>query len=116
MPHSILVVDDEPGILHSVALALEDEGYLVRAAPNGFVALQLHAEMSADLIVSDVMMPLLDGHTMVDTLRARHDETPVILMSAAAFDTSRHPDVLILPKPFNLEMLFMQIETALNHR
>jgi len=112
MPHSILVVDDEPGILYALALAFSSEGYLVRTAANGREALRLHAESPADVIISDVMMPILSGHELIRELRGRND-TPVILMSAAAFNSDRRRGELVIAKPFNLDTLFELIEQTL---
>jgi two-component system response regulator MprA len=103
MPHAILVVDDEPAILDALAAALEDEEYAVRSASNGQAALTMQSSAPADLIVSDVMMPHLDGHSLVRALRARGDRTPVILMSALPIRAGAHDAVHRLHKPFDLD-------------
>lgn len=112
MPHSILVVDDDPAILQSLVFVLEDEGFAVRSASNGRAALALHEQERADLILSDVMMPLLDGVGVVAELRGRGDHTPVILMSAVHTDPVEL-GVASLAKPFSLDRLFALIQEIL---
>jgi DNA-binding response OmpR family regulator len=109
----ILIVDDEPSILEALAMALSDEGHIVRTARNGAEALdQLQAE-PVDLIVSDVMMPKIDGHMLVDELRRRGDETPIMLMSAAAHAVRTTPGIPLLRKPFDLDELLSLVERVL---
>jgi CheY-like chemotaxis protein len=69
MPQAILVVDDEPTLVDSLALFLGDEGFTVLTGRNGAEALAHHDQTRADLIVSDVMMPIVDGHALVAALR-----------------------------------------------
>ena len=81
----ILVVDDEEPVVDLLTDILEDQGYRVLTAHNGRVALQLAQEQHPDLIISDVMMPYLDGIELTRRLRAGNGtrKMPVILMSAA---------------------------------
>ena len=57
----ILIVDDDPAILDAMAILLADEGYPIQTAPDGRVALQMIAEETPDLLITDVVMPGLDG-------------------------------------------------------
>ena len=57
----ILIVDDEPDILEFVGYNLENEGYIVKKALNGKIALELNASFKPNIIILDVMMPELDG-------------------------------------------------------
>ncbi len=81
----ILVVDDEEPVVGLLTDVLEDQGYTVIAAHNGRVALQLAQERHPDLVISDVMMPFVDGIELTRRLRAGNGtrDIPVILMSAA---------------------------------
>lgn len=81
----ILVVDDEEPVLDLLTDVLEDQGYAVITALNGRVALQLVQEQPPDLVISDVMMPFVDGIELTRCLRAGSStrDVPVILMSAA---------------------------------
>jgi two-component system response regulator MprA len=78
----ILVVDDEPAVRRSVALALELEGFDVGVAEHGVEALQALAEEPADAIVLDVAMPYLDGLELCRRLRETGDRTPILMLTA----------------------------------
>jgi len=105
MPCSILIVDDESILAMLLADVFNDEGFTVRTAPNGAAALDEHARDPADLILSDVMMPIIDGLTLISVLRQRGDPTPVVLMSAVSPWVPTPPDVPILRKPFDIDHL-----------
>lgn len=84
----ILVVDDEEGIRHIVRFTLRDEGFAVFEAANGEEALGVVEEVCPDLIVLDVMMPGIDGYTVMERLRSSnlHRGLPVIMLSALTED------------------------------
>lgn len=79
----VLIVDDEPNILHAMRLLLESKGYQVCAAPNGVEALRKFLEVRDKLgaVVTDMMMPVMGGITFLRALRAIDDSVPVIVMS-----------------------------------
>jgi two-component system response regulator VicR len=101
MPRLILVVDDDRPIADVIGDLLRDEGYDVRIAYNGQAALQDIERRPVDLVLSDVMMPKLDGPGLVRSLRERGDPVPVILMSAVYQDVDL-PGVEFVPKPFDV--------------
>ena len=113
MPQSILVVDDEPIIAATLAALLADEGYRVRQAFDGQQALDLIARDPPDLVVTDVMMPHVDGVTLTRALRERGDGTPVVLMSAVYADVDI-PGVRFLPKPFDLDEIVRVVGRVLD--
>jgi CheY-like chemotaxis protein len=80
----ILVVEDEASIRLNLALMLKGEGYDVDAAENGREGIEHANSFGPDLILSDVMMPELDGFGMLDALRAdpRYADTPFIFLTA----------------------------------
>jgi two-component system response regulator MprA len=84
---TILVVDDNPQTRSLIARTLRPQGYEVTAAPNGKAALCAAAVQFPDLVIADVLMPEMDGLTVIDTLRQQDPHLPVIAMSAV-------PDVL----------------------
>lgn len=102
MEKSILVVDDDIQIAELVATLLEDEGFRVRCAENGQVALLEIDRDPPGLVVSDVMMPKLDGVSLTRQIRRRGHQTPVILMSAVYADVDV-PGVRFVPKPFDID-------------
>lgn len=79
-PH-VLVVDDEPNMRSMLELGLEQHGFDVHSAADGAVALQKVREHAFDAIVLDVMMPRIDGTSLVPMLR-RLTEAPIIMLSA----------------------------------
>jgi two-component system chemotaxis response regulator CheY len=83
-PYWILVVDDEPSLRALTAEALRDEGYEVRTAENGKHALEMLATWTPDVIVLDIMMPVLDGWGFIEKYRkVVGADVPIIGVSAA---------------------------------
>jgi CheY-like chemotaxis protein len=116
---SVLVVDDEFGIAEVLEALLVDAGYRVTRAINGVQGMQRLHEAAVDLVLLDMMMPLMDGPTMLAKLRAdpRHASTPVILMSGLPRDIAETRVNAVfhgyLQKPFVIQALFEAIEAAL---
>ena len=118
--HVILIVDDEPRILDSVRMNLELEGYQVFEATNGQEALEKVADEAPDLILLDVMMPVMDGFTVCRILKD-HEETrliPIIIMTALDAVADRVKGIKagaddFLTKPVHEEELLARIDTAL---
>lgn len=109
---TVLVVDDEPLIRGIVAELLEDEGYAVQCAGDGVEALAVVEAAAIDLVISDVVMPRLDGRALARRLRARQERLPIVLMSANRAE-SGIPGVTLVPKPFNLDQLLDAVDAAL---
>jgi len=78
----ILVVDDEPSIRFSLTELLDEAGHEVREAPHAPAALALLDDSPADLVISDLTMPAMDGLQLLDELRARHPGSLFVLMTA----------------------------------
>ena len=116
-PHVILVVEDEPGIRDGLEMLLGLEGYDVVVASNGLQALELLTSTSCDLVITDQMMPRMDGMTFLRRLRdePRFRGLPVIMISAVP----RPPEVLgaladaFLGKPFEAPRLLHTIRHLL---
>src|SRR5437762_12199109 len=81
----VLVVDDDPDLVAICSLVLESEGYSVDAALNGMAAVNKVSSEGADLMLLDVMMPVLDGLSVCKMVKRdpRTAEMPVIIMSAS---------------------------------
>lgn len=108
----ILVVDDERTICNLLADLFEDEGYDVSRAYDGTIALALTERERPDLILSDVMMPGLDGVSFTRRLRDRGLRMPVVLMSAVYADVDL-PHVRFVPKPFDVDDVLAVVERLL---
>jgi two-component system, chemotaxis family, chemotaxis protein CheY len=108
----VLVVDDDPDIRELLFTALEDEGFEVVPAGNGREALTIIQSFRPDVIVLDLMMPVMDGWQFANELRARDEEIPLVLLSAAR-DLKTHAKALaaadIIEKPFDLAELLPKI-------
>lgn len=81
MKYKILVVEDELEIAEAIEIYLKNQGYQVFKASNGIEGLKVIKEEIIDLAIVDVMMPVMDGITMIMKLRERCD-FPVIVLSA----------------------------------
>ncbi|MEV4263781.1 response regulator transcription factor [Kribbella sp. NPDC049584] len=81
MAHSLLLVDDEPRIRRVLRLALEDEGYEVAEAANGYDALAALRREPPDVVLLDLMLPDRDGFTVCREIR-RSSDVPVIMVTA----------------------------------
>ena len=89
MEYRILVVEDDPEIRDGIGIYLKNQGYAVIKAENGKEGLELlEQEAPIHLVIADVMMPVMDGVTMVMKLRERYD-LPVIILSAKSEDIDK---------------------------
>ncbi len=110
---TVLVVDDDPSIVDFLETALEDEGYIVRAAVNG-AALPLARQLQPDVILLDIMMPGMDGVEVSRRLRADPVTAgiPIVVMSAQDRLRATSGTMLVddrLPKPFDLDRLYKTV-------
>jgi heavy metal response regulator len=78
----VLIVEDEPKISAYVKRGLEEEGYAVDAVSNGRDALDWALATPYDLIVLDLMIPIIDGLSVCNQLRQRGDKTPILILTA----------------------------------
>ncbi|CAA9581878.1 MAG: hypothetical protein AVDCRST_MAG19-4107 [uncultured Thermomicrobiales bacterium] len=110
---TILVVDDEPAIRDLIEDVLRDEGHAVRGASDGLAALAEVERDPPDLIVCDLMMPRLDGRSLVARLREAGAGVPVLIVSAAPRAAAGLAVSGVLAKPFDLGDLVTAVERAL---
>jgi CheY-like chemotaxis protein len=113
----VLVVDDDPDILQTLALCLTSEGYNVLMASNGQEALELLRQQKPACILLDLMMPVMDGFTTLEALRTdeRTRSIPVVILSALSSGEVRRRchDMgvrAILQKPYKPEDLLRAVE------
>jgi len=81
MPKKILIIEDEQGILMSLKDEFESQGYVVHAAEDGESGLELTRKQKPDLIILDIMLPVLDGYEVCKRLRIEGNTTPVIMLT-----------------------------------
>lgn len=109
---TVLVVDDEFDLLQSISSVLELEGYRALQADNGRSALKSLDETRPDLVVSDVMMPLMTGYELVSRMRRMPacKDVPVIIVSS--IDPALHPRGSwqgVLTKPFDIDRFLGEV-------
>ena len=114
----ILVVDDEAAARTPLAELLRQEGYEVETAADGFKALGRMTEFEADLVLTDLNMPGMDGVELLRKVKETHPELPVVLMTAfggveTAVSAMREGASDYLTKPVNTDELLIVIERAI---
>lgn len=112
MPTSVLVVDDEPQVAWVLTWSLEAEGYRTLTARDGLAALRAIREHRPHLMLLDIMMPTMDGWSVLEEMRRLPDEERprVVVVSALASlrDRARAAELgadAFVPKPFDVEEL-----------
>ncbi len=120
---TILLVEDEEGLRSLNARGLRSRGYSVIEASNGVEALEaLEQENGAvDLVVSDVVMPEMDGPTLLKTMRGRNPDLKIIFVSGYAEDAfekslPENQQFAFLPKPFTLSQLVAAVKETMTSR
>ncbi len=111
---SILIVEDEKGLHETLRLNLELEGYEISSAFDGSEAIKLFKEGYFDLIILDIMLPLMDGFSVLETLRLHKIDSPVLILSARNTPADRVAGLKkgaddYLTKPFELEELLLRV-------
>ena len=114
----ILLVEDQAAVRDTAQRLLESAGYHVTAAEDGEVALALAAQMrvAPDLVVTDVVMPRMGGRDLVDGLRARWPEVPVLFMSGFTDKVvmrDGESNTIFVEKPFSRELLLSWVAQLL---
>ncbi len=114
---SILIVDDEFGLAEMLRDMLRDSGYEVTLAINGRLALEILEEGNVDLVLTDMMMPVMDGAELATAMRSdeRHRATPIVMMTSLPTALPQ-PDGLfdaVLRKPFTPDLLLETLSSCL---
>lgn len=123
MEGQLLLVDDEPGLREAVQAYLEDSGFTVHAASNARAAWDVLQTMTPDLVISDIMMPQVDGYQFLKQLRedTRFETVPVVFLTARGMTTDRIQGYqagcdAYLSKPFDPDELVAIVENLLERR
>lgn len=111
----VLIVDDEQRILKFLGLMLKASGYSVTTAGNGKEGLQIAEKEKPDIILLDIVMPVMDGFEMLQNLRA-FSQTPVIIFSARGQTSEKAINLgatRYIPKPFKPEEILRLVKEVL---
>ena len=118
--NSILIIEDDPAYRSMMETILQMEGFEVRSAENGHTGLALIETQRPDLILCDIMMPGMDGHSVLEALRGRDDlaDIPLIFVTAlgARADVRRGMTAGAddyLPKPFSAAELLAAVSSRI---
>ncbi|MBR2480143.1 MAG: response regulator transcription factor [Clostridia bacterium] len=114
----ILVVEDDKTMNKLVSTYLRDNGYEVKSCSNGVEALEALEECKYSLILSDIMMPQMDGFELAESIRLTDKTTPIIFMTAKDDKPSKLYGYKIgvddyITKPFDIDILIMKISAML---
>ena len=117
----VLVVDDEEAIREVVTTLLEAQGYHCVACGNGRIALDAFRNDTFDLVLSDIVMPEMDGLKLLSELRMDDPDVPVIMVTAMhdiaiALEAIRAGAYDYILKPFEKDQLYLSVRRALEHR
>lgn len=121
----VLVIDDEPQLREILTAFLESDGHTVAVAENGLAGLDQYRRRRADLVITDILMPAMDGIQLIHELRNEHPNVKVIAMSggrraispqfnleSASLMGVRH----VLAKPFSRRELSSAVKEALDEQ
>jgi two-component system OmpR family response regulator len=117
-PVRVLVVDDEQMLTDLLSMALKMEGWQVRTAASGFEALDAAKEFRPDALVLDIMMPDLDGMSVLQRLRQSGDDVPVLFLTAKDAVADRVAGLTAggddyVTKPFSLEEVVARLRALM---
>lgn len=123
MSPRLLLVDDEPGLREAVKDYLEESGFAVQVASNAREGWDLLQQSTPDLVISDIMMPQVDGYQFLKQMREdpRFKRLPVVFLTAKGMTTDRIQGYnsgvdAYIPKPFDPDELVAIVENLLDRR
>ena len=117
MAKSVLIVEDDQNIADLLRLYLEKEGYVAAIAPDGGAGVEMFRKLQPDLVLLDVMLPVLDGWGVLRNIR-QDSKTPVIMLTAKGELTDKVSGLKMgaddyITKPFEMKEVLARIEAVL---
>ncbi len=114
----VLVIEDNANLAFGLTRSLESEGYEVEAAEDGLRGFEMAKAGKADLIVLDLMLPGMDGYTILKQLRAQGKDVPVLILTARGEEADKVFGFRLgaddyVTKPFSLSELMARVEAIL---
>lgn len=120
--HRILVVDDDPDVADLVALVLRKDGFTVETVHSGPAALEHLTAEPYDLVVCDLVMPVMNGMAVYRAVQERPEPRPSMLFLSGYHDAGGYEGFLrearmpTMPKPFDVEVLRATVRRLLGER
>ena len=117
---SVLIVDDDTGILETLEYLLLNEGYEVAVAKNGQDAVNQYKETKPDIVLMDIKMPIMNGFSAFFKIKEFHKDAKIILTSSYAINDEEYQHaknlglVGMLSKPFTIEKIIKMIDKHQN--
>ncbi|TYT76158.1 sigma-54-dependent transcriptional regulator [Desulfobotulus mexicanus] len=116
---TLLIVDDEPGILKTLGDLLQDEGFEIKTAANGYEALKRIEEDIPDLVLLDIWMPGMDGIDTLKEIRKTEPHLPVVMITGhgtidTAVTATKTGAFDFIEKPLSIDKVLITIHNALN--
>ena len=117
IPRTVLVVEDEPTLATAIAQRITAEGWTARVASDGASAVQAASTLRPDLVIMDIMLPVMDGWSVLRTIR-QDSKTPVIMLTAKGETNDKVQGLKqgaddYLTKPFEMKELLARVEAVL---
>ena len=117
MAKSVLIVEDDQNIAELLRLYLEKEGYVAAIASDGGAGVEMFRKLQPDLVLLDVMLPVMDGWTVLQNIR-KDSMTPVIMLTAKGETTDKVSGLKMgaddyITKPFEMKEDLARIEAVL---
>ena len=114
----ILVVDDDKNVRRYIRTVLESNGYMVSTAEDGEKALEVLEKEKIDLVVLDIMMPVMDGYEFTRILREGNSNLPVLMVSAKQLPADKHKGFMVgtddyITKPIDETEMLLRIKALL---
>ncbi|MSZ36789.1 MAG: response regulator, partial [Actinobacteria bacterium] len=118
LKHQVLIADDDRAIREALERALSLEGYAVTSVNDGAKALEAVKAETPDVLILDLMMPVIDGMTVCRVLRAEKNRVPILMLTARTETSDRVAGLDAgaddyLPKPFALDELLARLRVLL---
>ena len=118
MAHTVLIVEDDPNIADLLHLYLEKDGYTTEIAPDGGKAVEKFRQIQPDLVLLDVMLPVMDGWELTRELRRCYPRLPIMLVTARDTIEDKRTGFTsgaddYLTKPVDLDELLLHVQALL---
>lgn len=115
---SVLVVEDDNNLRKLMCAALKQHGYLPRPAADGFEALDEMEKYSIDLVISDIMMPNMDGYELTKQLRSAKFDMPILMVTAKETFQDKQSGFMAgaddyMVKPINIDEMILRVGALL---